>query len=371
VDGQVWIHESNSLTAKVFGENGRANSTVDPRAFGISAVAHFPSIYGRIWNSGRDLSEASFREWDEGDLRIVRGDMPNGTSVQWWIDRNRGWSVVRSTETDSSGKLRRESRSRLSNYDGTWLPSEIQYYTSDFQNASVPARTVRIHAAQINRPEQPARLGPSDIGIDAGTNVTVMNEQTLEPITVQIWDGTTLVETTEWAERLRAGTAKHGPNFARDLARLRAEKWKNNPDRRADENWSLPRAVTTQPHRAKVFPEWEWMKYTREFISKYRLNDEQSQRAWTICRMCEDDRDAYLSQHRTDFEALERADRAAESNSATSAAEREKLAERRKVLEAPIRTIFEEQLKPKLEQLPTRQQRAHADPKPARLQKSP
>jgi hypothetical protein len=109
-------------------------------------------------------------------------------------------------------------------------------------------------------------------------------------------------------------------------------------------------------------PESQWEKYVREFIEKYKLNDEQSQKAHAVLEDCQAQRDRYL---RGRTEQLEKLDHQVEelkkSKDKNKSNNLTQLADKRKKLMAPIDEIFTQQLKPRLERLPTRAQRRAAE----------
>jgi len=105
-----------------------------------------------------------------------------------------------------------------------------------------------------------------------------------------------------------------------------------------------------------------WEKYVREFIAKYKLNDEQTQKANTILEDCEAQAKRYMIGRHEQIEKLdqqvEELKQSKDKNKSKSISE---LNERRAKLIEPIERIFDEQLKPRLERLPTRAQRRAAE----------
>lgn len=99
----------------------------------------------------------------------------------------------------------------------------------------------------------------------------------------------------------------------------------------------------------------------REFIARYDLDGEQTQKAQLILRQCEARASVYLTGRKADFERLEQRMASVETleGEPRAAAEREILAQRESLF-APVHEIFEKQLKPRLDRLPTRAQRAKA-----------
>lgn len=105
-----------------------------------------------------------------------------------------------------------------------------------------------------------------------------------------------------------------------------------------------------------------WEKYVRDFIAKYQLNESQSQRALAILDTCKQRANRYLKSRRMHLERIER-DLAelAKSDAKDVAAQRTNLNKRQQDLLEPIGRIFDRQLKPRLERLPTRAQKKAAE----------
>ncbi len=127
-------------------------------------------------------------------------------------------------------------------------------------------------------------------------------------------------------------------------------------------------APPSGPAKAPRPHEGEWDTYVRQFIERYKLDAQQAQKAHSILDDC---KSAAEKVTRGNQGAIERLDqRKAEltnSTSPTKAADLAKIEEERKKLLEPISRIFDGQLKPRLERLPTRAQRKLGDaaPKPA------
>lgn len=111
---------------------------------------------------------------------------------------------------------------------------------------------------------------------------------------------------------------------------------------------------------------WEarWDQYVKDFIARYELNDAQTQKADLILKDCKSRASQYEASHKTEMEQLEQQTQAL--NTSTDKDKAKKLAqlnERRERLAAPIDTIFEKVLKPRLDKIPTRAQRKAAESK--------
>lgn len=142
-------------------------------------------------------------------------------------------------------------------------------------------------------------------------------------------------------------------------------------------------AARTQPTPAAPTStefESQWETYVREFIQRYQLDDAQTQKAQSILKDCQDLGQRQMQKRKPEIERLEK-------KLATLPESKDKLKEmteinqqRAKLLE-PITEIFEKQLKPRLDKLPTRAQRQTAEQggrpnqpapgKPGRTQPSP
>lgn len=114
--------------------------------------------------------------------------------------------------------------------------------------------------------------------------------------------------------------------------------------------------------------ESEWQKYVREFIDKYRLNEQQSQKANLLLGEAENRARQTVSSKETELARIDK--RETELKAATTGRGKEKdnpsakelaeLARKREAIIAPLGKLFDE-LKEKLEKLPTRAQRKAAD----------
>lgn len=115
---------------------------------------------------------------------------------------------------------------------------------------------------------------------------------------------------------------------------------------------------------AKNF-ESEWQKYVREFIDRYQLNEAQSQKANAFLDEAERRAQQAVGAKQTELEQLDKREgelkgAAARGKDNPAAKELAELAKKREAIVAPLGKIFEE-LKDKLEKLPTRAQRKSAE----------
>jgi hypothetical protein len=146
----------------------------------------------------------------------------------------------------------------------------------------------------------------------------------------------------------------------------RTNERRGEPVRKANEprDTRRDRARPTRPAGKSAGKEFEsqWEKYVREFIEKYKLNDEQSQKAYAVLEDCEAQANRYVQGRKGQIEQY---DKQIEELKSSKDKEKSKkiaeLTEKRNQLMSPIDRVFEKQLKPRLEKLPTRAQRRAAE----------
>ena len=102
-------------------------------------------------------------------------------------------------------------------------------------------------------------------------------------------------------------------------------------------------------------PDDDWARYVKTFIRKYRLNEAQQNRAWTIYRDVKDYGDKVRKRGAKTVERLE-----TERAKTGSAAEKTAIDLRIRAAGAPLERVFD-QMKRRLDRLPTRSQRRNAD----------
>lgn len=102
----------------------------------------------------------------------------------------------------------------------------------------------------------------------------------------------------------------------------------------------------------------EWTIYTEDFIRHYELEPEQAQKAREFLRARQVERDKYLQKKAAEITRVTEVAAAAKDE-----VDRKKAKEEADRLEAPVGRMFQ-QLKDKLNTLPTRAQRARAEPAP-------
>jgi len=109
-----------------------------------------------------------------------------------------------------------------------------------------------------------------------------------------------------------------------------------------------------QPSVQPAGPKDEWLRYVESFIKRYGLNEAQENSAHKYLRSLQELRDRYLRRKLPAIESLEKELRAAKTDE-----EKSKVQAAYERLNAPLDRYFQ-QLKDKLDKLPTRKQRAEA-----------
>lgn len=161
------------------------------------------------------------------------------------------------------------------------------------------------------------------------------------------------------------GKSRVASHAASIRERVQAIKQRDAVAPAAAETEAAPRRAASDASSApttnvKTF-ESDWEKYVRRFIAKYELNNAQTQKALTILKSCQDQANQHLRRHQTQLARIdEQLDELKQRRDEAAKDERERLeAQRRGALE-PLDRIFEMQLKPRLDKLPTRDQRKAA-----------
>ena len=327
----------------------------DLRSLGAASYANTTDIHEVLWRD-RHPNPAAWRyeESRDGDLYVVRVQKADSTTT-YWLDPQRAWSPVRVRDEYHKHGSWAESRSSLKETDGLWFPEVVEFFSSKFKDGREPVQVVRVYGATFNRPEHPQRLSLADIGVDVGSYV-IVHEYGEQPRTGR-WDGQQVVNVNQLADQ----RIEEGPIFKRQAARYHARYAQGDGVQTttdpalAGDPAALRRAVAEQPNQCESL----WEAYTRNFIARYDLNEDQTQKALTILHDCQERGRAYLAKQETKITELdERSAKLREVTGPEAEAQRAALQSDREKLVKPLDDIFEKHLKPRLDRLPTRKQRA-------------
>jgi hypothetical protein len=252
-----------------------------------------------------------------------------------------------------------------------WFPQQVDFYSPRYIDGRLPYQALSVSAKTINQPGDPTELTPADIGLEVGMKVYVADGRQTQTL---YWDGKNAVPREELLRRVERGELEYG-HTVREALREEREGTTTQPI------WPIEPvpAGASPPHTPdEPLPPWkpgelnkqaagsmyesEWERYTRLFIEKYRLNDDQTQKAWSILRSCQALAESHMTRHQTQMSELDRrlAEARRRTDQAQASAELARLTQQREKLLQPINDIFEQQLEPRLDKLPTRPQREAA-----------
>lgn len=301
--------------------------------------------------------ERRFSQHERDGVHVVEAKLDYGTYT-WWIDPRRGDSIVRSTVADESGVVF-ETRTTVRQHGDFWFPEMVSIYRRDHEDGQSPAEIIQVLSAEFNHSDHPRRFTPKDLGIEAGVNVRTYDGFGRRT-ELKMFDGEAAVDPDEYLRRRRSGDVEPGETVKRLYAEARAQR----------EKWEQETGLTLEQMYPERFPhslqfrtrhESAWERYTRAFIERYALDAEQAQQAWSICEDCQERARAYLDSRKQKLDELQREMTAAGTGDAARDMRRRqdavaRLSEQLK----PIDEIFEKQLKPRLDRIPTRAQRETA-----------
>jgi hypothetical protein len=353
---EYWHFQESGLGARVSRSDPSLNEwdkrARDVRWLGIAPATRsletgtgFEAIYGPQSNPTERI--VAWDERREGSLRVATATFTSGARVEWQIDPDKGWNATRSRVVAVDGSVRAESVCTLKEYDGVWLPQTVEYY-----QAGRLHERVTIQSARLNRVDDPASFNAGDLNLEPGDTVISLNTGA-PPVR---WNGSNLVSLEQWDADVQAGRSHWS---ARREAINRGEPFSSPYDTEA----GVARRIAAQAdqRRASAINEHvtPWGRYVERFIQRYELNQDQSARARQILRVCEDQADEYIVRVRVDLDrAIARVEEARNAGSDEQLAMAQKQLEK---LREPIAGIFERDLKPRLDTLPTRAQRKAAE----------
>jgi len=342
-DGQTWEYQQESVEAELQPKALHAYCP-DLRSAGFSPFPDWRSVDEVVWTDKPNAPPTEWEERVEDGLHVVIAKRVLGVFT-WWIDPERGWQPVRTTFADQEG-IAWESRSELEQVDGVWFPRSVVFLERAQEGGLRLAETVAVERCLLNDPSLPLRLTPKDLGLDAGFNILAYDEAGEERSLK--FDGEKAVSLEEYAERFKKGEIKKGPRFARLMAGLRQDA-----AIRKQRGVERPPGARIAPddYEALTTPENYrslWQLYTLSFIRKHKLDADQVQKAWI-----------------THDDCVQRAQRLAAAADRRLAAARDPNGEtpQRAAVEIyaklvdDICDVFYAQLKPRLEQTLTREQK--------------
>jgi len=286
-----------------------------------------------------------FTQRREGAFHVVEAEFETKQRVVWEIDPHKGWNARRVCFVHSDGSVPMEVDVTLRDYGGTWFPQVVEY-----RSMGEVTGTIQIVAARFGA-DLPAQLTLTDIGIEPGMRVVRRGEAIAF---APVWDGERLIPAHEWEALVRRGDRTEGPAVRRYREHLAAKDGRDPPLE------TLRRAYTLRG--AVEMPLSSWRQYMERVVWAFQLDGEQKQRCELTLRSVEQEGRRQADLRKDDFEALE--GRLTEAKRNLSGAEADVLWDK---LDADIRaalaflqTLFDEELVPRLHEIPTRAQRRAA-----------
>ncbi|GMU80339.1 MAG: hypothetical protein AMXMBFR47_02100 [Planctomycetota bacterium] len=360
-DGHVWQYQGGALRAQRSEAPSRAGQVLDFRSFGLSSGIpnRSPSETLGQKSAGAPAPRKYSIAAELGNT-VVRGVGATDTVV-WWLDPAAGNTPTRVVR-EVSGNIIEEARYSLKNYDGEWFPERAEFFSTDYKSGKEPRQIVEIHSIYINQPDQPTAITPEVIGIDAGVFVEGRNAHG-QVVESGFWDGTKIVSSDEYDKRIKSGDWTNGPNFERNSDRYKrtglaggeqpgAETGTNNRSVDGQKSGRDRSRGTIDRYQS------EWELYTQRFIQKYRLDEEQRQKAISILDQCQGLAREYCAKNSAKLNELSVL---LLETAKTDDASHKRVSERMAELLRPIEDIFSDRLKPGLDKLPTRAQRRAAE----------
>ncbi len=371
-DSEVWTHLKLGIEATVESASDGWIGLPDARVLGLSPATSFVDLEHSLRPAFESSAEqCRCSEGRSGALALVTCRFVDGNEVEYWIDPDRGWNAVRIVERSGEDVLR-ESRIELSEFDGVWFPSRIENFETAFENGAKPAEVIDVRSAEFNRPEHPRRLSPPDIDVDVGTLIRRVGDKRAPAESgLWYWDGAKLVDQAEYLRRRVTGELREGPKYLQAVAHNRAQTQRLLIEGDLPTRWIFAErgdrpAAWTHREFETVFE-----AYTREFIERFSLDEDQVQHAQSILAECSEHARAYVEVRQAEFDQLEKDIRELRGQLWPEVRPRaDALRERAARLMWPLDEIMDHELRPRLETLPTRAQRRAAS-QPARQASRP
>lgn len=343
-----WAYRSDPMLATLWTAPPSAGERdSDIRLLGLLPLPEFNSDLSKLLRGSKEGPTRTYRESVVDGLRVVECIFPiTDEKYVWYIDPNKDWNCVRS-QTVVRGVVTAESVTQCQKTEGgTWFPASVDYYAANME----PLVHIDVTSARINTPDLPRQLTPEFIGLGSCMQVVVADPSgKTGEVMKYVADGK-LATLEEYGELLRSGKTAVDPRMIkRDEERRRErEELATAENARTERAKKLAETAATQPSD-------EWEEYTATFIRKFNLDANQAQKAMGALLICQQRRDKYLKSRESMLAEI------AKELLATRDADRRKAIETRlQLLNRPVDEIFEKQLKPRLEKIPSRKQRQDA-----------
>lgn len=352
----VWLYKETMPHATLWPPGSPSTSgkprLKDARAIGIFSTSksiETPLASRGAWESETD-PVVSYEERREGDLVIVTGHHRSGSVTEWTLAPQMGWNAL-TIVSESPDGTQTSVENELEKFGRFWLPKRATYR----RNGQVEA-VVCIERTRLNQPDDPRSFTPNDIGMECGIHVAVQTD----PLGtfVKFWNGEEISEADRYRREVRLGLRTPG----KVIRQISEKGYFDSPylvsgQRRAGE---LAAAKFVMQRGVRAY-QTLWRAYVESFIKRYRLDEDQRQKAHAILAECERVAEPIAEKLESRWSEIHKQlDQAVRERDAERATE---LRKQWQELQKPLEAIFEKRLKPGLEKLPTRAQRRAAEAK--------
>lgn len=310
--------------------------------------------------NGVEMSEKTL-----DDVPCVEARCPDGMKRLVWKFDARSPGVLKRVEDWRADRMVAAVEMEYQRVGATTLPVKVVTFGQNEQVMGVTELAYR----NVDSPAIPERLTPAHIGFLVGSPVHVRGDGASRRM---LWAGDRLVTQDEYNDLKTRGLVEDDPQVVAWLARAKArgpidpsKQTLNTVDvygKPSTEPIIIPRPDAAWRHRITPLlkaPDEadEWSKYVETFIRKFKLDEDQATRCRHFLKEALERRGQYLRSRRGPLERL------AVRECKTTGDARLALEELTVILR-PVERMFEE-LKARLEKIPTRKQRADVvGPKP-------
>jgi hypothetical protein len=287
------------------------------------------------------------------------------------------WNVVQ-CQFVYQGEVLFETFTDYESADGVWYPVVV----TQFDAVGDVVQLLEVDRARINAPDIPDRLSPDLLGLGNGMPV-LPRQGAPQPYDENgkylgnylYGSGGRLLTIPEYSRLKREGLIETDPRYEakkKDYEGKQREIEQRSGAASGEDRGEVPTTEagqaekwgpSSQPTVVRNRVDDDWERYTREFTAKYELKEEQANAASRILRDCQEQRTQYLRSRRSRIVQIEE-----RLSAKKTEGEGQRLLADLEELRKPIQDIFEKQLKPRLDKLPTRAQRAAVEgqqkPKP-------
>ncbi|GMU38783.1 MAG: hypothetical protein DPW13_02600 [Planctomycetes bacterium] len=359
--GEQWSHIEGNVIGQVRDLSAPDRAAV-PNARAIGLIPEIPTSANLPEMSSEGLlQERYFRDMaqfqtvpgPEGKL-VVTGERGDGVLFRWILDPDREFAPLvaeRIVRRESGGEFVTRVATNYAQVDGRWFPLR-----AEISNNGVSEWVMTVTHAEFDRPYHPDTLHIGEaLQMLPGTNI--MRQTSAGWSAPMIFDGEMALPVSEAVELEKTGILDTSA-FRSRLAYWASDTKGAHPKPLAsfEENTQLKRI----PGR--------WEDYTRAFIRVYRLNPEQTGKAWSALRECQNKAQKHLDANRDAFRDIQEQKRLLSPSKNNSADPRSPdsidtsnnlalLAEREERLLRPLEVIFNDDLRPSLFSLLSPRQR--------------